>query len=97
MRGKVLKYTLPREALSQPVNVPMPPAAQVLSVGHEGLRPVIYSVGEGEATEPRWFQIVWTHQFWPNGAQFLGTVKVDVAGGPAVWHIIELPELRGQH
>jgi len=89
---RVLKYTIPRESLHQPVNVPMAPGAQVLSVAVESMRPILYAVGDGEATEPRWFQALWTRDPWPDGARFVGTVRMAGPDGHVVWHVVELPD-----
>jgi hypothetical protein len=95
--SRLLKFVIPHQALSAPVNLPLPAGAIVLSVSVDGVRPVLYVAGVGDAIEPRWFQLCWTADPVPELAQFLGTVKMPAAeGGSAVWHVFEFPLLRGK-
>jgi hypothetical protein len=97
MKPRITKHLIPRQGLHQPVNVPLPAGADVLSACTDGVRPVIYVRGEGEPTEPRWFRLLWTSEEWPRGARFIGTVKVVAQeGGAEVWHLVELTELAGK-
>lgn len=93
----ITKHVIPREALHEPANVPLPRRAQVLSVCHDGGKPVLYAAGEGEPVEPRWFRLCWTRDTVPDGAQFVGTIRVGVEGGGIVWHCFELVHSRGHH
>ncbi len=91
--ARITKHAIPRQGLSAPVNVPLPPRARVLSAAIEGVKPVVYVLGEGEPTQPRWFQLLWTLDRWPDGASYIGTVKLQGSEGEAVaWHVIELAE-----
>jgi hypothetical protein len=94
---KISKHIVPHQALSGPVNVPLPPGAIVLAAQIDGVRPTLYVRGEGEPSEPRWFQALWTADRWPEGAAYVGTVRVvSIEGGAAVWHLVELPFLKGK-